>query len=390
MIDKVILVGNSDEFVFSMKLFPELLLRLLREKGIAVELIRPKTCFGKLARWAGPLGKWLFYIDKFVIFPFSLRKAIRRERASGVVVHICDHSNAMYVRYLHGVSHLITCHDMMPIKSALGEIPQNRTSWTGKCFQRMILNGIKRAQFVACVSTATERDLLRISGLPKEQTRVIFNGLNYAYTPMPMVEARARVKALVGEDAPYILHVGGGSWYKNRPGLLKIYAELRRLLQGSGAGTLPKLIYTGPSLDLEIALYAAQGPEFARDVICLQGVNKETLRALYSAAELLLFPSWEEGFGWPVIEAQACGCRVVTTNRAPMTEVGGDAAFYIDPQDTEGAAEAVRSVLGQSSAEKQATIESGLVNTGRFSDERMIEEYLEVYRLLTNEPEASR
>jgi len=386
MISKVILIGNSDEFVFSMKLFPELLLRLLRERGIEVELIRPKTYFGKLAPWAGPLGKWLFYIDKFVVFPCVLRRVIRRERAAGVVVHVCDHSNAMYVRYLGDIPHLITCHDMMPIKSALGEIPQNRTSWTGKCFQSMILNGMKRARFVACVSTATQCDLLRVAQYPGEQTRVIFNSLNYPYTPMPQPEARARVQELVGEAAPYILHVGGGSWYKNRAGLLKIYAELRRLHQASGR-TPPKLIYTGPSLDREIGLYAEQDPEFAQDVINRYGVNKETLRALYSAAELLLFPSWDEGFGWPVSEAQACGCRVVTTNRAPMTEVGGDAAFYIDPHDTNSAAATVLSVLEQGNAEKQVVVERGIVNASRFSEERMIEEYMEVYSRLTEEPE---
>jgi len=161
------------------------------------------------------------------------------------------------------------------------------------------------------------------------------------------------------------------------------------LLKTSGQ-SVPKLIYTGPSLDREIALYSGQDPDFARDIFCLQGVNKETLRALYSAAELLLFPSWEEGFGWPVIEAQACGCRVVTTNRAPMTEIGGDAAFYIDPHDPAAAAATVRSVLEQGAPEKRMTIENGIANAGRFSEARMIEEYLEIYRRLAGEPEVAR
>ena len=179
MLPKVLLVGNSDEFQFSMKLFPEMLQRLLQERGVPVELIRPKTYFGKLAPWVGPLGKWLFYVDKFLIFPMVLKAAIRREQAPGLVVHICDHSNGMYVSALAGTPHVVTCHDLMPIRSALGEIPQNPTSWTGRRFQSLILRGLKKARFIVCVSTATQSDVLRIARYPEARTCVIFNSLHY-------------------------------------------------------------------------------------------------------------------------------------------------------------------------------------------------------------------
>ena len=71
-------------------------------------------------------------------------------------------------------------------------------------------------------------------------------------------------------------------------------------------------------------------------------VSNEDLRALYSAADALIFPSLQEGFGWPIAEAQACGCPVFTTNRPPMTEVGADAAAYFDPDDPERAARSLR------------------------------------------------
>ena len=306
MLPKVLLVGNSDEFQFSMKLFPEMLQRLLQERGVPVELIRPKTYFGKLAPWVGPLGKWLFYVDKFLIFPMVLKAAIRREQAPGLVVHICDHSNGMYVSALAGTPHVVTCHDLMPIRSALGEIPQNPTSWTGRRFQSLILRGLKKARFIVCVSTATQSDVLRIARYPEARTCVIFNSLHYPFTPMPESEARSRVAALTGSDAPYLLHVGGDAWYKNRPGLLAIYAGVRQRLKAQGSLS-PKLVYTGPSLERELQSFLDQDPAMERDVIRAQGVDQENLRALYSRAELLLFPSWDEGFGWPIIEAQACG-----------------------------------------------------------------------------------
>jgi len=390
-LSKIILIGNSDEFQFSMKLFPEMLLRLLEEKGMTVVLTRPKTILGKLAPWVGPLGKWLFYVDKFLLFPLHLKNVLRREGGPGVVVHICDHSNAMYVHSLAGVPHVVTCHDMMPMRSALGEVPQNPTSWTGKIFQRLILKGLKKAQFVACVSMATQSDVLRIAGYPGQQTRIVYNSLNYPYAPMPAPEAHCRVAQRIGGDARYLLHVGGDAWYKNRTGVLTIYAELRRRLRAKGACVLPKLVYVGPPLHRELAPFLQADPAMEQDVIGVRGLDNETLSALYSAAELLLFPSWDEGFGWPIIEAQACGCRVVTTGKAPMTEVGGEAAFYIDPHQPLEAAATVLEVLEQEPAQRLVRIASGVANAARFKQNVMIEEYIEVYRhVLAAQGEAAR
>jgi len=385
MLTKVILIGNSEEFRFSMKLFPEMLLRLLEEKGVPVLMIRPKTIFGKLAPWAGRLGKWLFYIDKFLLFPFYLRRTLRQERAPGLVVHVCDHSNAMYVRCLSKVANIVTCHDMMPIRSALGEIARNPTSWTGRCFQRMILKGLKNAKFVVCVSTATQRDFLRIAQYPKYKTQIVFNSLHYPYTPMPETEARVRAQALIGADAPFLLHVGGDAWYKNRGGLVAMYAEMRRIWRKKGTCVLPKLVHAGPPLDNEVRPFLEEDPEMEVDMIGLQDVDNEDLRALYSCAELLLFPSWNEGFGWPIIEAHACGCRVVTTNKAPMTEVGGSAAFYIEPLRPTEAVATILKVLDQEPVARLQSVENGLANAARFSEDRMISDYIETYRHLVGE-----
>jgi glycosyltransferase involved in cell wall biosynthesis len=110
-------------------------------------------------------------------------------------------------------------------------------------------------------------------------------------------------------------------------------------------------------------------------------VDNAALAALYSGAELLLFPSLEEGFGWPIIEAQACGCPVLTTGKDPMMEVGGNAAFYIaDPTDAEAGAAAVEKLLAQKESVRTAVVRAGRENAARFSTERMIREYEAIYR----------
>jgi glycosyltransferase involved in cell wall biosynthesis len=96
----------------------------------------------------------------------------------------------------------------------------------------------------------------------------------------------------------------------------------------------------------------------------------------------LLFPSWEEGFGWPIIEAQACGCRVLTSNRQPMMEVGGEGAVYADPEDLGALASAMGRLLDAPPANRQALVDCGLRNAARFSTEQMIYGYAELYRRL--------
>jgi glycosyltransferase involved in cell wall biosynthesis len=123
----------------------------------------------------------------------------------------------------------------------------------------------------------------------------------------------------------------------------------------------------------------------ADDVIVLPQVSNEDLCALYSSAELLLFPSIAEGFGWPIAEAMACGCRVVTTGCAPMTEVGGDAAIYLNPADEspdwiKHAAAKVLQTLEQSAGAREATIRAGFEQAKKFTTDGMIEKYLRLYR----------
>jgi glycosyltransferase involved in cell wall biosynthesis len=398
---RVVLLGNyAHDRQQSMQRFTQLMLAGLLQHGIPAEVCPPAPVFGRLKPAASGVGKWLGYIDKFVVFPFVLLRTIARGKAAGqpsakVIVHVCDHSNAHYTRYLGKVAHLVTCHDLLAVRQALGEFAQSRVSVTGRSLQQMILRGLRRAVKIVCVSSATAADVRRIVGRKGASVEVVLNGLNYPYQPMLGETARERLTALLarhGREAsggPYILHVGGNNWYKNRLGVLEIYAALRR--DWSGKTAPPRLLLAGAPLTVEMEGFLRAQPEWSADVVALTGVDdNEDLRALYSMAELLLFPSLEEGFGWPISEAQACGCRVVTTGKSPMTEVGGAAAIYLEPEAVNGAAadgfttaaRAVFSLLQESEAARRERIEAGMTNAQRFSPDEMIRRYIRVYREL--------
>jgi glycosyltransferase involved in cell wall biosynthesis len=125
----------------------------------------------------------------------------------------------------------------------------------------------------------------------------------------------------------------------------------------------------------EVLLSYISENNLQEQVVTLSGLSNEDLRAAYSMATGLLFPSLQEGFGWPILEAQACGCAVFATNKPPMTEVGGEAAIYFDPKDVEASADVVVAAL-----ERLDTVrKSGRSNVSRFGVEQMMAGYTDAY-----------
>src|SRR5258708_722987 len=109
---KILLIGNYiPDQQESMQRFANMLEVGLTQLGHEVRLIRPEPFFGKIRPSPEGFGKWLGYIDKFLLFPSRLRKAI----AWADVVHICDHSDAFYTKYIQNKPHLVTCHDLLAV-----------------------------------------------------------------------------------------------------------------------------------------------------------------------------------------------------------------------------------------------------------------------------------
>ncbi len=372
----VLLTNYRPDAQTSMLRFADLLEEGLRAKGCRVTRLEPAPVIGG----RGPAVKWRGYVDKFLLAPRRIRRRLQ-ELAAGdeqVLVHLCDHSNAPYLPLTQGLPTLITCHDVMAIKSGLGLVTQNRTRLSGRLLQRWIFRHLKRSPFTACVSHKTRHDLQTLTGLPDERVAVVANGLPYPFHPLPEEEARRLTPDV---ETPYFLHVGSGAWYKNRPGAFALY---RALLTSRPTA---RMIFVGPT-DKELAAAIRQHHLGAR-VSFLTGQSNEQLMALYSRAECLLFPSWEEGFGWPIAEAQACGCPVAVLDREPMSEVGGDAVIRlpsapVNPGKTDAWASQCTPLILKALEQREARTQAGLENTHRFEPERMIEGYLALYQHLTD------
>jgi glycosyltransferase involved in cell wall biosynthesis len=367
---KILLVGNYDpDQQQSMQRFAILLRDGLLAAGHEVRLIKPSTILRGGSATNSGLGKWLGYVDKFIFFPFSLWFAA----FWADMVHVCDHSNAMYVGCVHGMPHVVTCHDVLAIRAAAGEIPASRPGLTGRILQRWILSGLRRAQRIVCVSEQTAKELMLMPGIHRDRVQVVSNAINYAYSPMPQDQAWGLLASLgLVAGQPYFLHVGGNQWYKNRLGVLRIFYHLAQFPPYAGH----RLVMAGKDWTEEMRSFMANSGMQDR-IVKLTELDNEQLRALYSMADALLFPSLYEGFGWPIIEAQACGTIVVTSARPPMSDVAGkNAAILVNPEEELAAADTIAGTLLADTTELQ---KCGYENSTRYSVDAMVSGYLDAY-----------
>ena len=370
----VLLIGNypADQQQ-SMQRFAIMMLRGLTAAGVPAELIQPQPFLGRI-RFAGRfIAKWLGYLDKFLFFPRRLK---RKLSAGFDLVHICDHSNAIYSAQAGGRPVVVTCHDLLAVRGALGEPTDCPASATGKYLQRWIVSGLRKADAVACVSPATLRDAQRVVGQRdgRPQLLLIRNGLNYPYRKQAADRARTRLSQVARLDAgrPFALHVGSNLRMKNRAGVLRIFALTKNDWNG-------QMVFAGQKLTPELRSLG-QELEVMERVVEVEEPDNELLEALYSSALVLLYPSRFEGFGWPIIEAQACGCPVICSDREPMSEVGGAAALTANVEDEAAMAGALLRMTDP--AERALWSEESLRNAERFRTDEMIERYVELYRAL--------
>jgi len=368
----------------SMPRFANMLKYAYEQRGHTVTIWSPKAC---VYNWFSSCkySKWAGYIDQYILFPVWVRKQLKRQSADTLYV-FADQALGPWVWLVKNKPHIVHVHDFLALRSALGKVPENPTSWTGRIYQRYIRQGFKHAKHFISVSNKSRDDLHFFGEVSPITSEVVYNGLNYPYLKMPLEEA---VLTLLQANLPanskgMLLHVSGNQWYKNVPGIILMYTQYAQAC----ADPLP-LWLVGPYVDKKVQSALDSVPAKGQ-VLFFYGLNSKTLNAAYSLARAFLFPSHAEGFGWPIIEAQASGCPVITTNEPPMNEVGGNAARYL-PRLKAGddvhawakhGAEVLEELLALEDAARTELVAQGLAWAVRFDADTAIESYLRIYKLV--------
>lgn len=258
--------------------------------------------------------------SRYVAYP----RAAARVQAD--VFHVTDHSYGHLVRKLPHDRCVATCHDLMPLRTGppfeVSRATETRFRWSAA--------SLRRAAHVVCVSEATRRELVELLDVDRERTSVIPNGISPRFRPLG-AEQRVAARSSLGTGERFLMHVGSGAPYKNVEGTLSVLAALRAqgtdaILVRVGAHLTPAQREAARRLGVEAAI---------RD---LGGLGEEELVATYNAVDAFLFPSHWEGFGWPALEALACGTPTVVSDCAPLLETTAGAALAAPATDSEALA----------------------------------------------------
>ncbi len=367
----------------SMPRFARMIGEAMQAKGHAVQYWAPESwVHGWFERTR--LAKWAGYVDQYLLFPLQVMWRMRQQSADTLYV-FCDQALGPWVPLVKRRPHIVHAHDLLALRSALGLIPQNPTSRTGQLYQRYIRWGFQQASHFVCVSKRTQQDLVEHGHVQPISSRVVYNGLNYPYKPVTAAQARVTLSRAGLPDSPngMILHVGGGQWYKNTAGVIRLYAHYAR----QQAQPLPLWMVSPPPSSPDVHEAMAQVPEQGR-VHFFQGIDNAALQAAYSVAKAFVFPSLAEGFGWPIVEAQACGCPVLTTDDSPMNEIAGPHAHYLpvlqhgDDIDrwAHAGAQALTRITDTPELHEPAQRAQRTAWAGQFTTQRAIQGYLDAYQ----------
>lgn len=376
MILKIILIGNyKPDKQYSMLIFEALMAEGYFKSKLFVSIIRPSEILGKLALRKQSLIKWFGYLDKFLLFPvFILFLRLKNLMLMNKVnYHICDHSNSFYLHFLPKNKTIITCHDVLAIRAGLGFTDTYcSATQSGKVLQKIILNALSGANKLAAVSKFTLKQLKDIdtkSNITKNWI-YIHNALSEKFMPLSQNQvwvALDRFQEL--KYKTFILHIGSDLERKNRKLLIHMIYELQNNWDGI-------LVLAGEPLKEDL-LELIQILNVSDRILQIHNPTNIEIIALYSICQAMIFPSYSEGFGWPIIEAQACGAPVITSNKAPMmNEVGGNAALYADPDDATSFASQFLKLKDKKFRNEMVRL--GFENAKRFNFDNTIQQYVEL------------
>lgn len=264
-----------------------------------------------------------------------------------------------------------TLHDLAPFRVA-GKYDPLRMFY-GRVVVRRLAH---RQDAIIAISDNTAADIRACFGVADARLHTIHNGLDHQrFHPGDPTAARAFVQHRFGLAGPYFLYVSRLEHpAKNHVRLIAAYDRFRK------ATGLPWLLAFGGGdwHGAQSVRAAAAASAFAADIRFLGFVPDPELPDLYRAAGAFVYPSLYEGFGFPPVEAMACGCPVISSTRGALAEVVADAAECIDPLDVPDLDTALRTLASDETRRRQL-ITAGITNAGRFRWDRCAEATLGVW-----------
>ncbi len=312
---------------------------------------------------SGSRIKSLRLLYEYAFFPFTLRK--------DNVTFLHAPSNLLPLR--KPCPFLVTIHDMSYFVDPARYTPTKLFYW-----RHITRRTIHLADYIITDSEYSKNDILRFFAFPPEKIKVVYLAPHKMFRRVFDSDLKEQfLKRYNLRDRGFILNVGTLEPGKNQKRLVEAFD---RVIKKSGEDL--KLVIVGDKGWLyKDVLEIIEQKELRERVVVTGHVPAEDLLYFYNCAEMLVFPSLNEGFGMPVLEAMACGLPVITSHVSSLPETAGNAALFVDPLDVDSIAAAIMTLLGDG-ALREDLVQKGFEHKKRFSWQKTALQTLAVYRLL--------
>jgi glycosyltransferase involved in cell wall biosynthesis len=294
----------------------------------------------------------------------SVSLSSRLARDGVEVYHGLSHDLPVNIGKKSSVRTVVTVHDMIAYRR-----PEMFSAANSMIYRKKITHSCRIADKIIAISNQTKNDIEEYLSIDPARIEVIYQGCDKVYYEKADTETRNKVKQKYGLPSEYILSVGTIEPRKN---LLAVIRAMR--LGGLECG----LVVAGKQTPyLKIILEAIDSAGL-KNVHFLENVPVDDLAAIYQSAEVFVYPSFYEGFGIPLLEALSSGTPVITSEGGCFNETAGKDSLFVDPQNNEELAVALKTVLTDSSL-REKMIKNGLDHARSFRHDKIAENLMAVY-----------
>ena len=234
--------------------------------------------------------------------------------------------------------------------------------WIYKLFWFTLPN--LNCKYITTVSEESKKNLINYAKIKKEKIKVIPNGVSNTFKQIKLTKKEK--ENILQTKKPTILHISDKKKNKNFTRILKAIKD-RDI----------KLIKIGQIRQIDKKFIESNNIDFSQ----IEDISEEMLVKIYNSVDCLVFPSLIEGFGLPIIEAQKCGCPVITSNIGALAETAGKGAILIDPKSIKEIREAIGKILKNKKLKLTIT-KKGLENINRFKWNQIANKYYELYQIV--------
>jgi glycosyltransferase involved in cell wall biosynthesis len=267
-----------------------------------------------------------------------------------------------------GIPSVLTVHDLIFLR-----FPNYYNKVDRILYRSITLHSCNLATKIIAISHQTKNDLIDLLGIDPEKIEVIYQSCNNQFYQKTDELQKEAVRKKFNLPDQFILSVGTIEQRKNQLAILKGVVSEKL--------DIPIVLLGKPTEYKKLLDEFILESGIRKQLIFLHGTNTDELQSIYQMAKIMVYPSLFEGFGLPVLEAQASGCPVITSNISSLPEAGGEGALYIDPNDHEQIGVAIRKLLTDSELENKLILK-GNANALLFKDHIVADKLMRLYQSL--------